>query len=369
LITPNNKIYDDTTTATIASRSLSGVLGSDDASLSGGTATFASKTVGTAKTVTATGLSLSGADLANYQLASSTATTTADITARALLISATGVNKAYDGTTTATATLTDNRVAGDVLSASYSSAGFANKNVGTAKTVNVSGISISGTDAANYTANTTASTTADITAQALAVSATGVNRVYDGTTNATVTLSDNRLAGDVLSTSYTGASFANKNAGTAKTVNVSGISISGTDAANYTANTTATTKANITKATLTVIADNKTRTSTASNPALTATYTNFVGGETLATSGVTGSPALSTTTTNAAGTYPISISAGTLSAGNYSFTYVDGVLTVTAGTATKLLVLLPGETAAPGTATGKTGTPLEQTAGTAIANG
>src|SRR2546427_1136687 len=59
----------------------------------------------------------------------------------------------------------------------------------------------------------------------------------------------------------------------------------------------------------------------------------------------------------------------TLSAGNYSFAYVDGVLTVTAGTATKLLVLVPGETAAPGSATGKTGTPLDQTAGTAMANG
>src|SRR5206468_11921141 len=63
------------------------------------------------------------------------------------------------------------------------------------------------------------------------------------------------------------------------------------------------------------------------------------------------------------------ISAGTLSAGNYNFTYVDGVLTVTADAATKLVVLLPGETAAPGTATGKTGTPLDQTAGTAITNG
>src|SRR5206468_6445813 len=86
-------------------------------------------------------------------------------------------------------------------------------------------------------------------------------------------------------------------------------------------------------------------------------------------SGVTGSPALSTTATNVAGSYPISISAGTLAAGNYGFTFVDGVLTVTADAATKLLVLLPGETAAPGTPTGKTGTPLDQTAGNAIANG
>src|SRR5439155_15000985 len=138
LITADSKIYDATTAATIATRSLSGIIGSDDLSLTGGTATFASKTVGTAKTVTATGLGLSGADLANYQLASTTATTTADITARALVVSATGVNKVYDGGTSATATLTDNQVAGDVLSPSSTNATFANKNVGTAKTVTVS---------------------------------------------------------------------------------------------------------------------------------------------------------------------------------------------------------------------------------------
>src|SRR5207249_3810343 len=144
-ITANSKIYDATTASTISTRSLSGVIGLDDVSLTGGTATFASKTVGTAKTVTATGLSLSGTDLANYQLGSSSATTTADITARALLVSATGVNKAYDGSSTATVTLSDNRVAGDTMTTSYTSASFADKNVGTAKTVTVSGIAISGT--------------------------------------------------------------------------------------------------------------------------------------------------------------------------------------------------------------------------------
>src|SRR5207247_9541785 len=59
-ITASSKTYDGTTAATIATRSLSGVLGSDDVTLSGATATFASKTVGTAKTVTATGLRLTG---------------------------------------------------------------------------------------------------------------------------------------------------------------------------------------------------------------------------------------------------------------------------------------------------------------------
>src|SRR5205823_1728167 len=205
------------------------------------------KNAGTAKNVNVSGISISGTDAPNYT-ANTTASTTANITARSLAVSATGLNKVYDGTTTATVTLPDNRVPGDTLTTSYTSASFDNKNVGTAKTVSVSGLSISGTDAANYTANTTASTTANITVRSLVVSATGVNKVYNGTTTVTVTLSDNRVAGDSLSTSYTTASFADKNAGTAKTVSVSGISISGTDAANYTANTTASATADITKA-------------------------------------------------------------------------------------------------------------------------
>src|SRR5439155_7842614 len=154
-------------------------------------------------------------------------TTTADITARALTVSAAGVNKVYDGTTVASATLSDNRVAGDVLTDSSTAASFADKTVGTAKTVSVTRISISDADAANYTFNTTASTTADITARALTVSAAGVNKVYDGTTDATVTLSDDRVAGDLVTDAYAAASFADKNVGTAKTVTVSGISISG----------------------------------------------------------------------------------------------------------------------------------------------
>src|SRR5207249_1639074 len=122
------------------------------------------------------GLNLSGADAANYQLPSTTASTTANITARALVVSAAGVNKVYDGATNATVTLSDNRVSGDSLSTIYTSASFADKSVATGKPVNVSAISISGTDATNYTANSTTSTTADITARALTVSATGINK-------------------------------------------------------------------------------------------------------------------------------------------------------------------------------------------------
>src|SRR2546426_268925 len=121
---------------------------------------------------------------------------------RPLTVSGTGVNKVYDGTTNATVTLSDNRVAGDVLATTYIRASFADKNVASGKAVSVSGITISGTDAGNYTVNSTASTTADITPRPLTVTAAGVDKVYDGATTATATLSDNRVSGDVLTASY-----------------------------------------------------------------------------------------------------------------------------------------------------------------------
>jgi hypothetical protein len=120
--------------------------------------------------VIGSGITLIGATAANYSLSSTTAGATASITARSLTVTATGANKSYDGTTVAMVALADNRVPGDAFTDGYASASFADKNVGTGKTVSVSGIAISGTDASNYTlTSTTASTTANITAAAATV--------------------------------------------------------------------------------------------------------------------------------------------------------------------------------------------------------
>ncbi len=98
----------------------------------------------------------------------------------------------------------------------------------------------------NY--NNASGTVADAIGQyPLTVTATGVNKTFDGTTNATVTLSDNRITGDnSINDSYMSASFVNAGPGTGITVNVNGISISGAGMGNYSLqNTTATTTANI----------------------------------------------------------------------------------------------------------------------------
>jgi len=164
-------------------------------------------------------------------------------------VSATAGNKTYDGNRNASVTLSDNRVSGDVLTLTNTSALFDTKNAGTGKTVTVSGIGISGTDVGNYhLLNTSTTATANISKRDLTVSATASNKTYDGNANASVTLSDNRVSGDVLTVSDASATFDNKNVGTGKTVTVSGIGISGTEALNYNLlNTSATNTANITQ--------------------------------------------------------------------------------------------------------------------------
>src|SRR5207249_4148498 len=164
--------------ATIATRSLAGVINADVVSLTGGTATFADKNVGNGKTVTATGLSLSGADAGSYVLASSTATTAADITATGLTVTGvTAGNKVYDGNASATLNLSGAALvgvtSGDTVTLNTASASgvFADKAVGAGKPVNVSGLTLGGADAADYTL-TQPTTTANITAKGLTV--TGV---------------------------------------------------------------------------------------------------------------------------------------------------------------------------------------------------
>jgi|GEM_PF-1864945 len=93
---------------------------------------------------------------------------------------------------------------------------------------------------------------------------------------------------------------------------------------------------NIGKATITVTPDNKSRIYGISNPELTATYTGFVNGENMATSGITGTPAITTSAniSSPAGSYDINASSGSLSSGNYDFVYSKGTLTIGKATVT-----------------------------------
>jgi gliding motility-associated-like protein len=172
---------------------------------------------------------------------------------------ANALNKVYDATTAATVTVTSNEiVSGDNLIFAFSNAAFDNKNVGVGKTVTITGVSLTGgTSFNNYTLNSTSNTlttTASITQKPMTVLAVASNKIYDGTISATVILSSpDKIGLDDVAYAFLTANFNNKIAANNKLVTVTGITISGGDATNYTLTTnTATTTATVAKKELTV---------------------------------------------------------------------------------------------------------------------
>ena len=144
----------------------------------------------TGKTVSVGGISISGGtDAANYIIDNTTATTTANITAKPITVVATGSNRTYDAGVADVVTLGSGQIlTGNTVNFSDASATFGDKNVGNGKTVTVSGINASGADAANYSYNFTAQTSANITPAPLSViNSEAGNKTYDGTTTAGLT--------------------------------------------------------------------------------------------------------------------------------------------------------------------------------------
>jgi hypothetical protein len=123
---------------------------------------------------------------------------------------------------------------------------------------------------------------------------------------------------------YTPAAGAVLHAGT-QTLQVAFTPASG----NYLAST-GTASLVVSQAPLTVSANPASRAFGLANPVFTPTYLGFVNGDTAAVIDVAPTLSCAATTTSALGTYPITVSGG--SDVDYTFTRVDGVLTVTGAT-------------------------------------
>ena len=162
--TAANKEYNGNNAATVATRAVTGKVGSDDVNHTGGTATFNNALAGTGKTVSLTGATLTGSAAANYTL-SSFSTTTANINTKALTGSFTAANKVYDGTTSASVSTrsVSGKVGSDNVNHIGGTATFANALAGTGKTVTLTGATLTGSAAANYTLDSISTTTANIT--------------------------------------------------------------------------------------------------------------------------------------------------------------------------------------------------------------
>ncbi|MEL1244739.1 YDG domain-containing protein [Flavobacterium sp. DGU11] len=324
-----NKVYDSTTAAVITG-TLTGVAAGDDVTFTG-TGIFASADAANGIEVTPT-ITLGGADAANYTLTQPTGLT-ANITPKTLTIAGlTADNKVYDKTTTATLSGTPSLVgilnSDDVSLDGTPVANFNNFLVGTAKPVTVTGYVLAD-NAANYTLVQPTGLTANITAKPLTMTGGAVTtKTYNTTTAAVVTgvTLVGVEAGDTV-TATTGT-FASANAGTQNVT----VLLAGANAGNYTlTQADPLLTGTINKAPLTVTADFKTRVAGASNPALTITYATFAGSDNAADDADFTPPTLTTTAASGStvpGAYPITF-ATPGDADNYTFTYVEGTLTVT----------------------------------------
>ena len=205
-------------------------------------------------------------------------TTTANITQATLTVTGiTASNKVYDRTTKATLNLAGAELvgvlSGDTVSLNTNVAvgQFASATIlggaetGYAQSVNVTGLTISGARATDYTLKQP-TTTASVTPAPLTVSGiTASDKVYDGTTTATLNLAAAAIVGLVpgdqlsLFTGRATGSFANKSVGKSLTVSVAGLFFQGGFVASSYTLTQPTATATITPAPLTLTAQTDTK--------------------------------------------------------------------------------------------------------------
>ena len=326
-VTAAHKTYDGNDNASLSGGTLSGLVGLETLDLSGQSGVFSDKNAGSGKTVTISGATLSDAGsgataglASNYTVSNATGVK-ADIAQKGLTVAGiTAGNKVYDGSTAAslnTAGASFNGIVlADQLTASASGA-FTDKNAATGKDVAITGIALGGADAGNYRlSSTTATAKADIAQKALTVSGiTAGNKVYDGSTAASLNTAGASFNGIVLTDQLTASAsgaFADKNAATGKEVAITGIALGGADAGNYQlTSTTATAKADIAQKQLTLtgqIAGNKVYDGNSVASVTGGSLNGLVGGETL---GVGGQMA-TFNDKNAANAKPVTVTGTTL---------------------------------------------------------
>ncbi|MEI7534540.1 MAG: YDG domain-containing protein, partial [Verrucomicrobiae bacterium] len=246
------RIYDGTINATITGATLSGVISGDTVTLNGQgyfDVGFSDVVAGTNLTVISE-MYLGGSDSANYSLTQPTLTGT--ITPKALTVTGlTAGARVYNGTTNETLggsavfPAAEDAGAGstsdgkpynvDYVSAGGTAVGaFADKNVGTAKPVLVTGVTVTGYGAGNYTVSEQTGLTADVTAVAITVTATTCTKTYDGTNSAagTPTITSGAIQPGDTGPAWT-QTYDTKDVGTGKTLTPAGKVIDGNSGNNY----------------------------------------------------------------------------------------------------------------------------------------
>jgi hypothetical protein len=172
-------------------------------------------------------------------LQSNTATVTGNLTVQplAITVAATPSTTTYNSTTQAQAQ-SSGVLGGDAVTVSGA---VRQRNAGSY----TSALSATGADVGNYSI-TYGNSNFTINPAVLTTLASAADKVYDGSTSAGLTLTDNRFSGDAVSVTARGQ-FADKNVGANKSVAITGLDLSGADASNYSLNAPASTTAAITR--------------------------------------------------------------------------------------------------------------------------
>jgi len=191
-LTASNKTYNRTTTATFnaASAELIGLVAGDTVTVNTAAATgaFETATAGIGKTVTITGLTISGASAPNYTLSSGTATTTADILTKPVTVALGSFDKTYDGTNVAYGGQgITGVVAGDPVTVTRSNSTYDGVNAG--PHVVTATLTLSGPGFENYTLgaagtsvlSTVKTVASSILTKRITPTLTAANKPFDGT--------------------------------------------------------------------------------------------------------------------------------------------------------------------------------------------
>ena len=339
----NGKTYDGTTVASVSNwGSVNTGIAGETLTLTHGTASFANANAANGVAVTATGYSLAdGSDLAsNYQLTSTSASATANITPATLTYTAGTANRTYGATNPAFSGTLTGFVNGETLATA--TAGTLIWTTSATTTSNVGSYAIDGgglvAKNGNYVFVQVAgnSSALTVTPAALTVTANDVSKVYGQTSTLTGFTSIGLQNGETI------GSVAESSAGTSATANVSSYAIGASnatggtfDANNYTI-TYVGGNLTVTPAALTVTASNASKVY-GQTPTLTGfTSIGLQNGETIG-SVAESSTGTSATASVAGGPYAITASnaaGGTFDAGNYTISYVNGSLAVTPATLT-----------------------------------
>ncbi|KQO20569.1 hypothetical protein ASF10_15950 [Flavobacterium sp. Leaf82] len=196
--------------------------------------------------------------------------------------------------------------------------------------VGVYPLTVSGATATNYSIGYTTGATLTIIPANLTLTVDAQTKTY-GSTNPTLTASYTGFVNGDNEASLTTPATISTIADATSPVGTYPITTSGAINPNYTIAYVDGTLT-VTAATLTITADVQSKTYGSANPTLTASYTGFVNGDTVAS--LTTPPTIATIAdaTSPVGTYPITASGAVNT--NYTIAYTDGILTVNPATLT-----------------------------------